>query len=87
LGTEVNVFDRAWLNIPLRAGVSKNIAMAGTKTAVSLGGGLNFLHVHLDASAMASPSSQSVQTQGKSTKIPGELGAAVQLGLVFGGAN
>jgi hypothetical protein len=61
VGTEVNVFNRTWLNIPLRAGLSQNIAVSGSKTALSGGAGLNFAHFTMDAAVTASPSTQQVQ--------------------------
>jgi hypothetical protein len=85
LGTEVNIFNRPGLNIPLRAGVSKN--MADGLTSVSLGAGLDLLHVHIDAAATASPQSQDIQSVGKTTTIPTSLGGQVQVGVLFGGSG
>jgi hypothetical protein len=87
VGTEFNVFNRSWINIPLRAGISKNLAESGSSTMLSLGGGLNFLHLMIDASGTASPTRINTQTQGKTTRIPQELGAAVQISLLFGGSE
>jgi hypothetical protein len=87
VGTEFNVFNRSWINIPLRAGISKNLAESGSSTMLSLGGGLNFLHLIIDASGTASPTRINTQTQGKTTRIPQELGAAVQISLLFGGSE
>jgi hypothetical protein len=90
LGTEFNVFNRAWLNLPLRVGLARNIAESGSKTALTGGFGLNFLHFMVDASAMVSPSyiqtqsAQSGSTQ-SSQKIPANLSAGVQIGMLFGG--
>ena len=84
-GTEINVFNRSWINIPLRVGLEKNIAQPGSKTALTAGGGLNFLHFNVDAAVTATPSNQTIQSQNKTKKIPSEIGASVQLGLLFGG--
>ena len=87
VGTEINVFNRSWINIPLRFGASRNLAEAGAGTLVSAGAGLNFLHIIVDASATASPKTIPTQTQGKTTKIPTELGAALSVSLLFGGSE
>ncbi len=85
LGTEVNIFNRPGLNIPLRAGVSENL-VDGLKT-VSLGAGLDLLHVHIDAAAMASPQTQDIQSVGTTTTIPSSLGGQLQVGVLFGGSG
>ncbi|MDE2491602.1 MAG: conjugal transfer protein TraF [Elusimicrobia bacterium] len=87
VGTEVNVFNRSWINIPLRVGLSKNLAESASGTMFSAGAGLNFLHFMIDASGSVSPKTIDTQTQGQSTKIPRELAAAVQLSLLFGGSE
>ena len=87
LGTEINVFNRSWINIPVRVGLSKNLAEPGSSTMLSAGTGLNFLHLIVDVSGTVSPNTIATQTQGQSTKIPQELGAAFQLSLVFGGSD
>ena len=87
LGTEINIFNRTWINIPLRAGIRKNIAEKGSKTAVAAGFGLNFLHLIVDVAATATPAMQQIDSVNKSTKIPTDLGAAVQLGIMFGGGQ
>jgi hypothetical protein len=87
LGTEFNVFNRSWINIPLRAGLSKNLAQRGSKTALAAGVGLNFLHVNFDVGASVTPASERVQTQGSSKKLPNELGVAGQFSLSFGGSS
>lgn len=87
LGTEINVFNRTWINIPLRAGLWRNTADKGSKTGLSLGAGLNFLHLTLDAAGTFTPSNQVIQSQGKNEKIPSSVGVAVQLGLQFGGGK
>ncbi len=85
VGTEINVFNRSWINIPLRAGLSKNVAVAGSKTALAGGIGFDFLHFNVDVGANVTPSNQTVQSQGKSQKLPSELTAGAQLALLFGG--
>lgn len=87
VGTEINVFNRTWLNIPLRAGLSRNLAYDGAKTAISGGFGLHFLHVHADISGAMSPATQTVQSQGQSQKVPSNFAFAAQAGVLFGGAK
>ena len=87
VGTEINVFNRSWSNIPLRFGASRNLAETGAGTMLSLGAGLNFLHLIIDVSGTASPKMIDTQTQGKTSKIPQEFGAAVQISLLFGGSE
>lgn len=87
LGTEVNVFNRDWLNIPVRAGLSRNMAQKGSKTNFSLGTGLNFLHVAVDLSAMWSPATVQVQSQGGNKKIPNSFTLGTQLSILFGGGK
>lgn len=84
-GTEIDVFNRPWLNIPLRAGLQKNIADRGSKTAITAGFGFNFVHVNFDVGGMVTPGTQSIQSQGESRKIPNEAGASFQLAILFGG--
>lgn len=88
VGAEVNIFNsRGWINIPLRGGLSRNIAKSGSKTLISLGAGLHLFHVTLDLAVNWSPAKQTVQTQGSSKSVPAELGAAAQLGVLFGGKS
>lgn len=85
LGTEINVFNRSWINIPLRFGVARNLEAA--TNMVTAGTGLNFLHFMVDVSGEFSPKSIDTQTQGQSKSIPQELGASVSLSLLFGGSD
>ena len=87
IGTEVNVFNRTWFNLPLRAGLQRNTAVPGSKTQLTAGFGLNFLHVILDVAAAASPARTTIQTQGQEKKVPTEASVAVQLGILFGGGK
>jgi len=87
LGTEINVFNRNWLNIPLRAGLTRNMALTGSKTALTGGFGLNFLHVTADLSAMVSPATVQVKSQEKTEKIPSSISVAAQVGVLFGGGK
>ena len=86
LGTEVDVFNRSWINVPLRAGILRNVA-DNSKTMLTLGGGLNFLHVHTDASLAWSPKKITTQSEGGSKTFPAEVAGGVSLSLLFGGGE
>lgn len=87
VGNEFNVFNRSWINIPLRVGLMRNLAETGSGTMLTAGAGLNFLHIIVDASAAVSPKRVTTQSEGKETKIPKEVYAAVQLSFLFGGST
>lgn len=87
VGTEVDVFNRSWINIPLRAGLARNLANSGAGTMLTGGAGINLLHLIVDASAQFSPQTIQTQSSGKTTKIPRELALGVQLSVLFGGSD
>jgi hypothetical protein len=78
------VFNRAWLNIPLRIGLRRNLAEASAGTMLTAGVGLNFLHFMLDASAAVS--NRHVTTSADE-KIPREVALGFQVSVLFGGAE
>lgn len=86
VGMEVNVFNRSWINIPLRAGLSRNLAQKGAKTSLTGGFGVNLLHFNVDVAGSVSPARQQIQSEGESKKIPTNVGASLQIGFMFGGA-
>jgi hypothetical protein len=79
LGTEINVFNRKAFNIPLRAGIMKNLAEKDSKMAYTLGTGINLLYMHLDVSGVVS----SERTKLDDDEIPTKLGVAASFGLLF----
>jgi hypothetical protein len=85
LGTEVNLGNGRWLNVPLRFGLSRNIADAGAKTTLHFGAGLHVMHVGLDLAFNYSPAKVTVQTQGESKRMPANAGVSAQLSVLFGG--
>ncbi|MBI3289329.1 MAG: conjugal transfer protein TraF [Elusimicrobia bacterium] len=87
IGSEFNVFNRPWINIPLRVGLMRNLAESSAGTILTAGTGLNFLHVILDVSGAVSTKSVPTQSQGKTEKLPREFGAAFQLSFLFGGSD
>jgi hypothetical protein len=87
IGSEFNVFNRDWINIPLRVGLMRNTAETSAGTVITAGAGLNFLHVMFDISAAVSNRRVTTQSANKETKIPREVGLAAQLSVLFGGAD
>ena len=87
LGTELNVFNRPWLNIPLRAGLQKNLSDTGSGATYTAGVGLNFVHVLVDLAGMVSAKSTSVQSEGKSDKVPNNFGGSARIAFLFGGVD
>jgi hypothetical protein len=53
----------------------------------SLGTGLNFMHVHTDASLAWSPKKVTTQSQGKNESIPAEAAVALSISVLFGGGK
>lgn len=87
LGSEFNVFNRSWINIPLRVGLARNLENAASGTMLTAGAGLHFLHVFIDASAGVSNKRVQTQSQGKDQKTPREAMVGFQLSLLFGGTD
>ncbi len=79
LGTEINVINRKAFNIPLRAGIMKNLAESSSKLAYTLGTGLNLLYMHFDVSGVIS----SQKTTLDNSSIPTKVGVAASFGLLF----
>ncbi|MDA8244564.1 MAG: conjugal transfer protein TraF [Elusimicrobia bacterium] len=78
-GTEINVVNRKAFNIPLRAGLMKNVAEKSSKLAYTLGTGLNLLYMHFDVSGVIS----SEKTKLDDKNIPTKVGVAASFGLLF----
>ena len=87
IGSEFNVFNRPWLNIPLRVGLMRNTEETSAGNVFTAGAGLNFLHVLLDVSAAVSNKRVTTESQGKETKIPRELALGAQISFLFGGSD
>lgn len=88
LGSEFNVFNRSWINIPLRFGLARNLS-AGTNM-LTLGTGINLLHFIVDVSGEYSPQKVTIESQnngGASKSFPQEAGASVSISLLFGGSE
>lgn len=79
LGTEINLINRRAFNIPLRAGMTKNIAERSSRTAYTLGTGLNLLYMRFDVSGVISTDSTTIDD----TEIPAKAGVSASFGLLF----
>jgi len=79
MGTEINIVNRKAFNIPLRAGLIKNMAEKDSKMAYTLGTGLNLLFMHFDISGLVS----SQKTKMDDKDIPTKVGVAASFGLLF----
>ena len=84
LGTEINVFNRPWINIPLRAGLTKNISEKSPWTYTA-GFGLNFLHFVVEVGGAISSETQNIKTDdsGKAQKVPANASLAAQISFNF----
>ena len=51
--------------------------MSGSKTALSVGAGLNFLHINFDISATVTPGSETIKAPA-SQKMPSEAAISAQ---------
>jgi hypothetical protein len=83
LGTEINVFNRPWLNIPLRAGLLKNISESDSKLGYTAGFGLNFLHLVVEVSGAVSSDRVNIQSDANSKKIPTNLALGATISANF----
>ncbi|MEK7746157.1 MAG: conjugal transfer protein TraF, partial [Elusimicrobiota bacterium] len=87
LGTEINIFNRTWINIPLRAGIKKNLSDTGSGAAYSLGLGLNFLHIIVDVGGQVSAKRTTLQGEGKTEEGPNNFAGAARIAFLFGGKD
>ncbi len=86
-GTEIDVFNRSWINIPIRAGIKHNMAQPTNGATFTAGSGVNLLHLIIDVSGEVGNQSIVIQNQGNTTRIPREVGGSVQLSFLFGGSE
>lgn len=87
IGSEFNVFNRPWINIPLRVGLRRNVDETSAGTMFTAGAGLNLLHVMLDVSGAVGSKRTAIQSQGKDEKIPREVALGFQLSVLWGGSD
>ena len=79
MGTEINIFNRKAFNIPLRAGIMKNLAEKDSKLAYTLGTGLNLMFMHFDVSGVVSSNKTTIDDK----DVPTKVGVAASFGLLF----
>jgi hypothetical protein len=82
LGTEINIFNRSWINIPLRAGITKNITTSDSKPSYAAGFGFNFLHFIFDVGGSISSERTTIDS---GDNIPSNAAVSAQLAFMFGG--
>jgi F plasmid transfer operon, TraF, protein len=79
LGTEINIFNRPRINIPLRAGIMKNMADDDASTAYTLGLGINLVHLHIDLGGIISSDTSVIDGD----DVPNKLAFSGSLALLF----
>ena len=79
LGTEFNIINRKAFNIPLRAGIMKNIGNSDSHAAYTAGFGINLLYMHFDVAGVVS--SNKVEIEDK--KYPTKAEVSASFGLLF----
>lgn len=84
-GTEINVVNRDWFNIPLRAGLQKNISDADSGVSWTGGVGFHLIHLTFDLGFMVSSRSTQIESETGSEKVPNNFAASAQFGILFGG--
>jgi hypothetical protein len=80
LGTEINVINRSWFNIALRAGIMKNIAESSSKLAYTGGFGLNIMHFVIDLGGAMSSDTVKISS---GDKVPSSASAAATISFDF----
>ncbi len=87
IGTEVNIFNRPWMNLALRAGLEQNLAASSSGLIATGGFGLNIFHLMIDVGVQVTPQMQYLSTNqngsGGSQQIPSDVAGSFQIGLMF----
>lgn len=86
-GTELNLVNRPGFNLPLRAGVSKNVSAGNSGVSWSAGLGLNFLHASFDLAASLGDKRVTLQSVDESKRFPSNAALSAQFALLFGGRD
>ena len=86
-GTEINVFNRPWINIPIRVGIKHNMANPTNGATFTAGTGINLLHLIIDVSGEVANQKITTASSSGTTTIPRQLGGAVQISFLFGGSE
>ncbi|MBI5245304.1 MAG: conjugal transfer protein TraF [Elusimicrobia bacterium] len=87
LGTEIDIFNRTWINIPLRAGLKKNLSDTGSGAAYTAGVGLNLAHVIFDLGLQVSAKRTTIESEGEQKKVRNNAAAAFRFAVLFGGKD
>lgn len=82
-GTEINVFHRPWINIPLRVGLAKNLSESDSSLSWTGGFGLNLFHVLVDVGGAVSDQTTSVESRSSSEKVPTNFAFSAQAAVLF----
>jgi hypothetical protein len=79
VGSEFNVVNSTWFNIPLRVGYYKNIAESGSDGAITAGTGLDLLAMHFEISGARSTKTTMIN----GSNIPTDAEAAFTFSVLF----
>lgn len=79
LGTEFNIFNKPAFNLPLRVGITKNLAESDSKIVYTAGIGLNLVHFHIDIAGAMSSEKATLDD----TEYPTKANAALSLAFLF----
>lgn len=79
MGTEINIVNRKYFNIPLRAGICKNMAEGSSKMVYTLGTGVNMCYMHLDISGAISSDSTTLDDK----EVPTRASVSAVCGILF----
>ena len=85
-GTEIDLVNHPAFNIPLRAGVQKDLS-GESSLAYTAGLGINLLHLVVDIAGSISSDRTDWQSEEKTEKIPNNFGASLNVGFLFGGKD
>jgi hypothetical protein len=80
VGTEIDLLNKKSVNLALRGGVYKNVALKNPALTYTLGIGINLLHCTVDISGSESTDRVEVED---GDKIPSEARAAISIGFNF----
>lgn len=85
VGNEFNLVNKKWLNLALRAGLMKNIAVSSSELVYTAGLGLNLFRIVLDAGAALSSGRVKISEKVPvfDDKIPPAVSAALTLSFDF----
>ncbi len=78
-GVEVNVINKPTFNLPLRAGINKNIANSNAPMYLTAGIGFNAAHFYMEFAGAIS----NERTEVDNTDIPAAAAAAFNVGVMF----